>query len=93
MSDKVYKRNEQLIAATMNEETVMMDVISGKYYNLGVTGGAIWNILEKPAKLEDIVEALLQEFAVDKETCMKQVAKFLEDAVEKGIFLKDELST
>ena len=87
MSDKVYKRNEQLIAATMNEETVMMDVISGKYYNLGVTGGAIWNILENPAKLEEIVEALLQEYAIDKETCTAHVAEFLESAVEKEIIV------
>lgn len=87
MSNTIYKRNEQLIAATMNEETVMMDVISGKYYSLGVTGGAIWRILEKPAKLEEIVEVLLLDFAIDRETCTMQVANFLEDAIRKNIII------
>ena len=87
MSNRLYKKNEQLIAATMNEETVMMDVMSGKYYSLGVTGGAIWNILEKPVKLEEIVEALLKEYAIDRENCTAQVKEFLESAIEKEIII------
>lgn len=85
MDNILYKRNDCLIAATMNEETVMMDVISGKYYSLGVTGGAIWEMLESPLTLEMIVEELLLQFAVDKEICMKQVKCFLESAMEKQI--------
>lgn len=80
-----YKRNEQLIAASMNEEIVMMDVISGKYYSLGVTGGAIWEILKKPQDLEEIVGNLLQEFDISREICSRQVSCFLESAAEKGI--------
>lgn len=87
VNNTLYKRNEQLITATMNEEIVMMDVMSGKYYSLGVTGGVIWKILEKPAKLEGIVEKLLQEFAIDKETCTEQVSDFLEHALKKGIIV------
>lgn len=87
MSDVLYKRNESLIVATMNEETVMMDVLSGKYYSLGVTGGAIWNILEEPTSLEEIIEKLLQEFNVDKGVCSIQVQQFLEDAIAKEIII------
>lgn len=84
----LYKRNEQLIAANMGEEVVMMDIVSGRYYSLGVTGGTIWNILSVPADLDTIVQKLLLEFAIDEEMCKIQVREFLNDAVEKNIFLR-----
>ena len=84
----IYKRNEHLIAANMGEEVVMMDVVSGRYYSLGVTGGAIWNILSVPSDLDTIVQKLLCEFTIDEETCEIQVQEFLNDAVEKNIFMR-----
>lgn len=85
-----YKRNDQLIAASMKGETVMMDVSNGKYYSLGVTGGRIWEILEEPQDTDAIVEKLLQEFNVSREICRRQVGSFLESAAKKGILQVSE---
>ena len=51
MSEKKYTRKPDIIAANMDGEVVMMDIMSGKYYNLGTTDGAIWNLLESPSPI------------------------------------------
>ena len=44
----------------MDGETVMMDIETGKYYNLGKTGGSIWGILEKPHTVDGIVDEMTE---------------------------------
>ncbi len=84
----VYSRKENLIAADMNGETVMMDIETGKYYNLGRTGGAIWELLEKPMTLSEITDALLEKYDVDADTCRVQTSKFLDQGIARGLFAK-----
>lgn len=78
-------RKSGLLTADMNGEAVMMDITSGKYYNLGESGGRIWALLEDPMTLEEIVDTLLKEYAVEREVCRKEVADFLEELMKKGL--------
>ena len=47
----VLTRREGLMTADMNGSAVMMDIMTGKYYNLGEIGGRIWELLEEPMTL------------------------------------------
>ncbi|MDO4803610.1 MAG: lasso peptide biosynthesis PqqD family chaperone [Lachnospiraceae bacterium] len=86
MSEKKYKRRPDVISADMDGEVVMMDIMSGKYYNLGTTGGAIWGLLETPKTIDELVDELTSKYDVDRETCAGQVGAFLESGVGKGLF-------
>ena len=86
MSEKMYTRKPDIIAANMDGEVVMMDIMSGKYYNLGTTGGAIWNLLESPKTLDELVDALTAKYDVDRATCKAQVEQFLKTGLERGLF-------
>ncbi|TRZ40746.1 lasso peptide biosynthesis PqqD family chaperone [Niallia circulans] len=62
----------------MNGEKVMLSISNGKYYNLGTTGGAIWELISTPITFDGIIVNLTEKYDVKKEECEKEVINFLE---------------
>jgi len=73
------------LASNMGGEKVLMSVKNGKYYNLGTVGGRIWDLLESPATVQQLVDALVAEYDVTPDQCAAQIEPFLE------LLLKEEL--
>jgi hypothetical protein len=76
-SDSVVVQKPGAIVSDMNGEKVMLSVENGKYYNLGKQGGRIWELIATPIAIPDLVSALMAEYEVDRETCERDVLKFL----------------
>jgi len=74
----------------MDDEIVMMHPESGKYFALNPVAARIWELLETPHNLQEIVSKLLTEFDVTPETCKAQVSDFLENISEKKLIDKSE---
>ncbi|MGR9072521.1 MAG: lasso peptide biosynthesis PqqD family chaperone [Gammaproteobacteria bacterium] len=83
------KRNEELISSEIDGETVMMSLEQGKYYGLDVVGSRVWDLLSTPQTLNDIVDALLIEFDVDRETCESDVSEFVERMLKNKLLIKE----
>lgn len=83
--DQVIEQNKQYIASDMNGETVMMNVESGKYYNLGMVGGRIWELSSSPVSLQNIVNTLVAEYDVSYEVCLEQVSEFAGQMFKEGL--------
>ena len=90
MTDQtILKRKSGLMTANMNGSAVMMDIATGKYYNLGETGGRIWELLETPATISHLVQALTAEYDVDQAQCRSEVLTFLQQLVDKGLLIQE----
>ncbi len=76
--NKTICQSEGQIVSDMNGEKVMLSISNGKYYNLGTTGGAIWELISSPMTLEGIIGNLTEKYEVDKEDCRREVINFLE---------------
>ncbi|UTR10554.1 lasso peptide biosynthesis PqqD family chaperone [Evansella sp. LMS18] len=73
------------IVSDMDGEKVMLSINKGKYYNLGEIGGRIWELIEQPAALEYVVNAMLEEYDVERGQCEEQVLHFLELLVNEEL--------
>ncbi|WP_336788239.1 lasso peptide biosynthesis PqqD family chaperone [Paenibacillus sp. MMO-177] len=80
-------RAEGFLVSDMGGEKVMMSIQSGKYYNLGQTGGAIWEHLAEPTTADEIVNKLCEEYEIDKDACLRQVSAFLQQLAEQGLIV------
>ena len=89
-TDTVVRRIEEVIAGDIDGEIVMMSVENGKYYGLDDIGSVIWKLVEAPVKVSDVIDTLLERFDVDRETCEKDVLKFLNDLNEDKILAMNE---
>ena len=76
---------EDIVASDIDDEKVMMSVEKGQYYSLDPVGSRIWELLDKPVKVTDLIDALLLKYDVDRETCERDVLAFLEELREDGI--------
>lgn len=78
-------RAKQNIVSDMDGEKVMLDIASGKYYNLGAVGGAIWDLLEQPMTVKQLVDELVKQYDVEQAVCEEQVLAFLEQLSAEGL--------
>lgn len=86
MNDQmVLNRKMGIMTADMNGATVMLDIETGKYFNLGEVGGRIWELLEQPTSVKDLVSTLVQEYDVAEEKCLEDIVPFLEKMVDRGL--------
>jgi hypothetical protein len=75
------------IVSDMGGEKVMLSISNGKYYNLGEIGGVIWDAIEQPLSFGKLIDNLLSEYQVDRETCEQQVLTFLEMLIKEDIVM------
>ncbi len=76
---------EDIVVSDIDDEKVMMSVEKGQYYNLDTVGSRVWELIDKPIKVSELIDALLLKYDVDRETCERDVLTFLEELHEDGI--------
>lgn len=77
--DTTISQTKDIVASDIDGEVVMMSIGNGTYYGIDSIGSRIWELIETPCKVSDLIEKLLEEFEVDRPTCEKDVLKFLEE--------------
>ena len=73
------------VAAEMGDETVILDIESGYYFQLNKSGARIWALLETPGSVAELCSKIEAGFDVDHATCRAEVAEFLELMRDKGL--------
>lgn len=84
-TESIVNKIEDIVASDIDDEKVMMSVEKGQYYNLDPIGSRVWELIEKPIKVSEMVDALLLKYDVDRKTCERDVLAFLEELHEYGI--------
>lgn len=73
------------IVSDMDGEKVLLSIENGKYYNLGVIGGRIWELIYEPIRIGEVINTLLDEYEVEREECEVGVFSFLAHLSEEKL--------
>lgn len=84
-ADSIVSRSREIVAGEIDDEIVMMSVEKGAYYALDPIGSSIWELIETPIKVSELVDRLLFMYDVERETCERDVMTFLKKLHENGI--------
>jgi len=84
-----YSRSEDYVFNEVDGELVMMNIETGAYASLNETGKSIWNLLEEPKSLDEILPSLVEEYDIDETTAKNEVEPFLAKLVEQNILTKN----
>ncbi|XEC95520.1 lasso peptide biosynthesis PqqD family chaperone [Paenibacillus tarimensis] len=94
LHENIVSQTNGHLVSNMDGEKVMMSIHSGKYYNLGQVGGRIWELMESPISVKDLIVKLMDEYEVGEAECERQVISFLEMlGKEQLIEVKKELES
>lgn len=73
------------VVSDMAGEKVMLSIHNGKYYNLGKIGGDIWEYIQEPITVQDLIASLTERYDVADATCGEQVLTFLSHLIDEGL--------
>ena len=78
-------RNPEICAAELDGEMCLFNPENAEYLNLNGTGSSIWNLLDAPTELEELICNLQARYAVDPETCRHETEVFVAEALKRGM--------
>lgn len=89
------KRREEQVLQKLEDGDDVADqgtvilLISGMMHQLNLLGGRIWNLCDGSRQQEQIVDALLEEFAVERDILNADVDEFIQDLIKRGWLIHD----
>jgi hypothetical protein len=83
--DNYIKRNKEVFASEIDEEVVMMNVDTGRYYGMDTVGSRIWELVAEEIQVKDVIETLMEEYDVSEEQCKSDVLEFLNELYENKL--------
>ena len=84
LSDKV-SIPTQVMARTVGDETVILDLASGTYFGLDPIGARIWQLMGEGRALAEICTAMLDEYEVEREQLEADVLKLVAELAARGL--------
>ena len=83
-------RSNSILASSVDNALVMMDIEGGNYFSLDDIGTDIWQRLAEPLKVSELCAQLVTAYAVEPEVCQRDVLKLLGDLVmEQLVMVQD----
>ncbi len=74
-----------MLTADLEDEAVLLDLTSKRYYRLNPTAAAVWRRLQAGDDLDAVVRHLTAEFAVDTATAEDAVSDLVAGLLEGGL--------
>jgi hypothetical protein len=89
----VVQRDPDVIAAAAGEDVVMVSIDKGQYYGASKIAKEIWEAIERPKLVSDLIGDLVATYNVDRTLCEKEILLFLEELLaERLLQVKNESS-
>ncbi len=87
----VIKVTKNAVHCDVEDEVVILGMEDGIYYGLNPVGAFIWNLVQKPVKVEEIRDSILEEFDVGEEECEADLMELLNELLEKNLIEVENL--
>jgi hypothetical protein len=74
-----------VMARDLEQETVLLDTVSGAYFHLNETGSFVWSRLIVGTSLDALTDELVEATEVSAEVARQDVAELLEALESRGL--------
>jgi len=89
----VVVQTELLAAPVGSEELVILQVDTGRYYSLSAVGMEVWELVQQPRRVGEIVENITSIYDVERTRCEADVVALLQDMARNQLILVREDGT
>jgi hypothetical protein len=83
--DCVVQRDHDVIAAEADQDVVMVSIANGLYYAVSDIAREIWETIDRPKKISDLIDDLTATYDVERHVCEEETLSFLEDLRTEGL--------
>jgi hypothetical protein len=85
MSNHTFRLNERALFRLIDQEAVILNLDSGKYFGLNVVGSRVWELLTESRSMAAICQILASEYDVDQAALETDLSELLDDLLEAGL--------
>lgn len=89
MPADILRLRNDLITEVVDDQMVVLDLQENSYLGLNQVGRTVWEGLEAGQTFAAIVDAVVEQFQVDRATAESDAAVFIEELHERGFLLVD----
>ena len=83
--DQKFSVSEEVLFQEVSGEIVLLDLASESYFGLDEIGARIWALLHENTSTGGIVEALLEEYEVEREILETDLEELLGNLLDAGL--------
>ncbi len=83
--NSIVQRDPEIIAAEADQDLIMVSIATGYYYGVSDVAREIWDALERPKMISDLVNDLKASYNVNSILCESETLAFLETLFEEGL--------
>lgn len=77
--------SKDYVYCNVEDEMVLLGLEDGIYYGLNSVGTFIWDQIKEPKTIDEIRDAILNEYDVEKGECERDLLELLYELSEKGL--------
>ncbi len=78
-SSPKWQAAKDLLSSKIDDEVIIMGLQTDKYYGLDAIASRIWELLEEPRSLDELVSLLREEYEVEEDVCREETLALLQD--------------
>ncbi len=88
MSEFSWIANEDVTSSKIGDELALLDPKSGQYFTLNQTGSVVWQHLDRPRSMQDIVQIITEKFDIDPSVCESDIKELITQLNDAGLIKK-----
>ena len=85
LTDSIVAASKEQVCCDLNGEVIILNLSNGTYYGLDTIGAHVWNLIQEPKIVGDLVAALLEEYDVDRNRCEQELAALLRELASEKL--------
>lgn len=73
------------VSSELGDEVVILGLSKSTYYGLNEIGARIWSLIQEPRRVGEVLDALLEEYEVERERCKRDLLDLLAKLSQEGL--------
>jgi hypothetical protein len=83
--NSIIQRDTEVMSSEADQDLIMVSIATGYYYGVSDVAREIWDAIEHPKRVSDLVSDLMARYKVTASLCEEQTLSFLEALLEEGL--------
>jgi Coenzyme PQQ synthesis protein D (PqqD) len=73
------------VSCPLGDESAILNLKNTVYYGLNPVGARVWSLLQRPRRISELRDALLEEYEVDADSCERDLLELLQRMRTEGL--------
>ena len=87
---RVVAAPDRQLSTVLGGEVVILDVERGEYFGLANVGTLIWNLLQTPRRVAEIVDRIVLDYEVPRDVAEHDLRELLAELARRGLVEIDD---